>query len=127
MSDSFGTPWSLACQALLPLGFLRQEYWSGLPFPFPGDLPNPGIEPTFPSLVGGFFTTEPLGKPNLSESLTKETKGDEVLAICVPEADFTSFVADSALSYENQGLQNWPGFLYGAIWRLLCYLGPTGT
>ena len=92
MSDSFGTPWIVTCQALLPLGFLRQEYWSGLPFPFPGDLPNPGTEPASPSLAGGFFTTEPLGKLSLSESLTKETKGDEVLAIYVPEADIPSFV-----------------------------------
>ena len=56
----FATPWTLACQAPLSLGFSRQEYWSGLPFPTPGDLPDPGIElKTFksPVLVGGFFTT----------------------------------------------------------------------
>ena len=40
-------------------GFSRQEYWSGLPFPLPGDLPDPGIEPWSPALAGGFFTTEP--------------------------------------------------------------------
>ena len=45
------------------MGFSRQEYWSGLPFPSPGDLPDPGIEPMSPALAGGFFTTEPLGKP----------------------------------------------------------------
>jgi len=45
------------------MGFPRQEYWSGLPFPSPGDLPDPGIEPMSPALVGRFFTTEPLGKP----------------------------------------------------------------
>ena len=44
-------------------GFFRQEYWSGLPFPPPGDLPDPGIEPMSPALTGGFFTTEPPGKP----------------------------------------------------------------
>ena len=43
--------------------FSRQEYWSGWPFPFPGDLPNPGIEPMSPTLAGRFFTTEPPGKP----------------------------------------------------------------
>ena len=42
--------------------FPRQEYWSGLSFPFPGDLPNPGVKPTALALSGGFFTTEPLGK-----------------------------------------------------------------
>ena len=54
------------CQAPLSMGFCRQEYWSGLPFPSPGDLPNPKIEPASPaspSLVGRFFTTEPPEKP----------------------------------------------------------------
>ena len=41
----------------------KQGYWGGLPFPSPGDLPDPGIEPAFPAVVGGFFTTEPSGKP----------------------------------------------------------------
>ena len=57
-------PWTRAHQAPLSKGFPRQEYWSGLPFPSPGDLPNPGIEPTFPALAGEFFTTEPPGKPH---------------------------------------------------------------
>ena len=48
---------------LLPMGFPRQEYWSALPFSFPGDLSDPGIELTSPVLAGGFFTTETLGKP----------------------------------------------------------------
>ena len=46
----FATPWTAVYQAPLSMGFSKQEYWSGLPFPFPGDLPNPGIEPTFPAL-----------------------------------------------------------------------------
>ena len=62
MSDS-GTPWTVACQAPLSMGFPRQEYWSGLPFASPGDLPNPGTELPIPALAGGFFTTEPPGKP----------------------------------------------------------------
>ena len=45
------------------MGFSRQEYWNGLPFPSPGNLPNPGIQPTSPALAGRFFTTEPLRKP----------------------------------------------------------------
>ena len=44
------TPWTVACQAPLSMGFSRQEYWSGLPFPSPGDLPDPGIKPEFPAL-----------------------------------------------------------------------------
>ena len=54
------TPWTVALQAPLSMGFSRQEYWSGLPRPPPGDLPNPQIEPTSltsPALAGGFFTT----------------------------------------------------------------------
>ena len=46
------------------MGFPRQEYWSGLPFPSPRDLPVPGIEPESPALAGGFFTAELPGKPN---------------------------------------------------------------
>ena len=45
----------VACQAPLSMGFPRQEYWNGLPFPIPGDLPNPGIEPASPALAGRFF------------------------------------------------------------------------
>ena len=58
------TPWTVAFQGLLTMGFYRQEYWSGLPLPSPGDLPDSGIEPTSPALAGGFFTTEPPGKPS---------------------------------------------------------------
>ena len=50
-------------RAPLSMGFPRQEYWSGLPFPSPGNLPNSGIEPLSPALAGRFFTTEPPGKP----------------------------------------------------------------
>ena len=53
------TLWTVARQAPLSLGFSRQECWSGFPFPSPGDLPDPGIEPTFPALAGRFFPTEP--------------------------------------------------------------------
>ena len=56
----FLTPWTVAGQAPLSVGFPRQEYWSGWPFPSPGDLPDPGTEP---ALAGGFFTTQPAGKP----------------------------------------------------------------
>ena len=54
------TPWTVAHQAPLSMGFSRQEYWNGLPFPSPGDLPDPGIEPESPALAGRFFTAEPL-------------------------------------------------------------------
>ena len=62
----FATSWAVAHQAPLSMGFPRQEYWSALPFPPPGDLPDPGIKPVSPAssaLTGGFFTTEAPGKP----------------------------------------------------------------
>ena len=61
----FATPWAIALQIHLSMGFSKQGYWSGLLFPSPGDLPNPGIEPTSPgslALADRFFTTEPCGK-----------------------------------------------------------------
>ena len=63
----FETPWTAACQAPLSMRFSRQEYWSGLPFPSPGDLPDSGIKllsQVSPTLAGGFITTEPPGKAN---------------------------------------------------------------
>ena len=63
VSDSV-TPWTISCQAPLSMEFYRQECWSGLSFPPPGDLPNPGIKPVSPVLAGVFFTTEPPGKPS---------------------------------------------------------------
>ena len=68
VSNSFGIAWTVTCQAPLYMGFSRQEYWSGLPFPTPADLPDSGIEsvsPGSPALAGEFFTTEPSGKPFL--------------------------------------------------------------
>ena len=58
----FVTLWTVAYQVPLSMGFPRQGYWSGLPFPSPGALPGPGIEPTSPALAGA-YPTEPLGKP----------------------------------------------------------------
>ena len=62
MSDSFVSPWTIAHQAPVSMGFPRQEYWSVLPFPSPGDLPVSDIEPISPALAGRIFTTEPPGK-----------------------------------------------------------------
>ena len=58
----FVTPWTVAYQAPLSMGFSRQEYWSGFPFPSPGDLPDPGIEPGFPTLEADDLTSESLLK-----------------------------------------------------------------
>ena len=54
-------PWTVVYQASLSMGFSRQEYWSGLPFPSPGDLPDPGIKPRSPALQAGALPSEPPG------------------------------------------------------------------
>ena len=59
----FATSWTVACQAPLSMEFSRQEYWSGLLFPSPGDLPNPGIKPGSPTLQADSLLSEPPGKP----------------------------------------------------------------
>ena len=63
----FATPWTVVSQVLQSMEFSRQEYWSGLPFPSPGDILNPGIEPGSPTLQADTLPPEPPGKP-------KETK-----------------------------------------------------
>ena len=75
----FATPWSVAYQDPLSMGFSRQEYWSGLLFPSPGDLPGPGIEPVSlesHAMTGGSFTTVPPGKPFLITAVLKQVRGD---------------------------------------------------
>ena len=75
----FLTPWTVAHQAPLSMGFSRQEYWKGLPFPSPGDLPNPGIEPAAlmpPASADGFFTTSaPPGEAQLQSQQEPNTGG----------------------------------------------------
>ena len=63
LCPTLATPWTVAHQAPLSMGFSRQEYWNGLPFPSPGDLPDPGIEPGSPALQADDLLTEVWGKP----------------------------------------------------------------
>ena len=67
----FVTPWTVAHQAPPSMGSSRQEYWSGLPFPSPGDLPDPGIEPGSPALQADALTSEQPGKPYMSIQVSK--------------------------------------------------------
>ena len=72
MSDSLqSTPWTVAYQAPLSMGFSRQEYWSGWPSPSPGDLPDPGIEPWSPALQADALTSEPPGKLDKRQNLNR--------------------------------------------------------
>ena len=68
------TPWTVAYQAPLSMGFSRQEYWSALPFPSPGDLPDAGIEPGFPALQAEALPFEPPRKSNHNNKV--KTKSD---------------------------------------------------
>ena len=66
----FVNPWAVAYQVPPSMGFSRQEYWSGLPFPSPGDLPNPGIEPGSPASQADSLPSEPPGKPQSTRLVT---------------------------------------------------------
>ena len=89
---SLWPPWTVAHQASLSMGFPRQEYWSGLSFPSPGDLPNPGIKPVSlasPTLAGGVFTTWPPGKScGTLKTWQKQKQNRDVLII--PDLYFSS-------------------------------------
>ena len=93
----FVTLWGIAHQAPLSMGFSRQEYWSGLPCPPPGDLPGPGIEPTSllpPALAGGFFTTSTTGKAPLR-------------SVCVCMCDSHSVMPDSLWPHSSASRVHW--------------------
>ena len=83
----FATPSTVACQAPLSMEFYRQEYWSGLPIPIPGDLPDPGIKLSSPAVAGGFFTTAPPGKP--PKNCMNELGGHRAPDDCVFESFLT--------------------------------------
>ena len=75
----FATTWTVAHQALPFIEFSRQEYWSGLPFPSPGDLPKPGMEPRSPALRADASPSEPPGNPLRSEEKKKKKRSEERL------------------------------------------------
>ena len=86
MSDSFVTLWTVAHQAPLSIGFSRQEHWSGLPFPSPEDLPNPGIKPTSPSLQVDSLPLNLQGSPLerlelINEQHTNGTPGTVIIIL----------------------------------------------
>ena len=87
----FPTPWTVAHQASLPMRLPRQEYWSGLPFPSPGDLSDPGIKPMTlgsPAWPGGFFTTAPPGKTFIApwgKGKSKQREQVDMPCSAVPE------------------------------------------
>ena len=91
----FTTPWTAASQAPPSMGFSRQEYWSGLPFPSPGDLPDSGIEPGSPSLQVDALPSKPPGKPWSSQTR------DQTQISCIAGGFFTSWATREALIHSN--------------------------
>ena len=96
----FATPWTTAHQALLSIGFPRQEYWSGLPFPPPGDLPDPGIKPGSPALQADSLLSEPPGEPPRS----LPTWGSWILIIAMWQDVFTPILKVSKMSLKDINL-----------------------
>ena len=90
----FATPWTVARQAPLSMGFSRQEYWRGLPFPPPGDLPDPGIELdalVSPALAGGFFPAKPQGQPpKKKRQAAQQTDADDARRAAVAASSLPS-------------------------------------
>ena len=106
------TPWTVTCQAPQSMGFSRQEYWNGLPYPSSGDFPDPGIKPTSPTLQADSLATRPPGKPPIyhiflnTRMCARITKGpfENILPASLPEI-FSSFIVDKQDLASNKHLQ----------------------
>ena len=79
----FATPWTVAYHAPPSMGFSRQEYWSGLPFPSPGDLPDPGIEPESPALGADALPSAPPGEPKKEKMYRRKNMSMRELSVPV--------------------------------------------
>ena len=90
----FGTLWTVAHQAPLSMGIPRQEHGSGLPFPPPEDLPDPGMELTSPALSGGFLATEPWGEPSHDKNWLLS-----LWALCCPQVSNVCFLVPKTILF----------------------------
>ena len=106
----FVTPWDVACQTPLSVGFSRQEYWSGLPFPSPGDLPDPKIEPGSPALQADSSPSEPPGKPcyHKPEYLCILVKNVSLIRLAPETPSAHNLPSWSGPGYPKTGPQNSP-------------------
>ena len=91
------TPWTIACQAPLSMEFSRQEYWSGLPYPSPGDLLDSGIEPGSPALQVDSLPSEPPGKPNM-EYYSAIKKKNEIMLFTATWMDLETIILNKVKS-----------------------------
>ena len=108
---TLATPWTIACQAPLSMGFSRQGYWSGLPFPPPGVLPNPGIEPRSPALQIDSLPTELQGKPIFY---------DYIIGIKTTQAIFIIVI----FNFHSDFKRNYHNFFWGGGSLKVSQVGP---
>ena len=104
------TPWAVACQTSLSVEFSRQEYWSGLPLPTPGGLPDPGMESeslASPKLASGFFTNVPPGKPSLCIYIYLYGGGGSVAKSCPTLVTPWTVAHQAPLSIEFSRQEYW--------------------
>ena len=98
------TPWTAAHQAPLSMGFSRQECWSGLPFPSPGDLPGPGLEPGSPALWADSLPSEPPGKPSSYVIGVQNEAGQRLTGLC---QDTSQAIANTLSQQHKRWLYTW--------------------
>ena len=127
------TPWTVACQAPLSMGFSRQEYWSGLPFPSPGNLPDPGIEPGSPALQADSLPIELWGKPielieYLSISLSRSVHFFWRTGSHIVGADKSKMCQVGNLrkswccSLKSKGCLQQAEWSPPTLWRIICFI-----
>ena len=120
MSNSFATPWTIARQAPSSMGFSRHEYWSGLPLPSPGDLPNPGVEPQVSCIASRFFfTAKPLGTPfctYITSQFFKCSNSYMWLDITVTESETTVTMPKSRIGELQYKQSNLTKYYNIALW-----------
>ena len=107
-SPTLCDPWTVACQAFPSMGFPRQEYWNGLPFPSPGDLPDPGIEPGSPALEAGTLTSEPPGKPTEKPMNSMKRQKDRTVKDQLPRSVGAQYATGDRWrnnSRKNEGME----------------------
>ena len=97
----FATPWTIAYQAPLSMGFSRQEYWSGLPFPSPGDLPAPEIKPESPSFQADALTSEPPVKPISLKMVQILAKFKQLTELFLKEFELSKQLSNALFYHKN--------------------------
>ena len=123
-------PWTVACQDLLSMEISRQEYWSELPFPSPGDLPDPGIKPASPALAAGFFTTSTSWEAlHISHHMVNVLRNIPIWNTLSPEPEATGVLPSLGWKVKDAIVHSW---LTGAVqqtpahWTLKTFLNTLG-